>query len=82
MASPVNPSQPPQGASAPPTDTQIDPTGVWQRFLSASGTQATPQDVQTFMQGLLKMFSIVIQQQQEAAQRANQNLKEIAEGDQ
>ncbi len=80
MTSPVNPSQPPSGPSAPPTDTQIDPTGVWQKFLSASGTQATPQDVQAFMQGLLKMFSIVIQQQQAAAQRANQNLKDIIEG--
>ncbi len=93
MTIPSNPLQPSPSPSIPPSGPQgtqpptseptsyVDPSGAWAKFLSTSSGQATAQDVQMFMNGLLKMFSIVIQQQQEAAKRAADKMKQAAEGD-
>ena len=89
MTTPINPNQPnPPPAPTPdgnsPVDTpdlsKIDPTGVWQKFLSVGGNQATAQEVKMFIQGLMKSFNTLIQQQQAAAAKAHQRLKNVAEG--
>ncbi|MBS0604978.1 MAG: hypothetical protein JSS60_08100 [Verrucomicrobia bacterium] len=79
---PTPPTQPPQSQPQGSLPTSyVDPTGAWAKFLSTTGAQATAQDVQMFLQGMLKMFSIVIQQQQAAAQRAAANMKKAIDGD-
>jgi hypothetical protein len=59
----------------------MDPTGAWAKFLSTPGHAATADDVKMFMKGMLKMFNVLIQQQNAAAQRANDKLKRAIEGD-
>ncbi len=77
------PSVPPGGAGQPPPTNNVDPTGAWSKFLSSggSGQVATPKEVEMFMQGMLKMFNVIIQQQNEAYKRANEKLKRAAQGD-
>jgi hypothetical protein len=75
---PGTPANQPQNPM--PTTSNVDPTGAWSAFLSTPGHQASADDVKMFLQGLLKTFNIVIQQQNQAAQRANQKLKKAAEG--
>lgn len=58
-----------------------DPTGIWTKFLSQSGTPPTAEEVKTFINGILKMFNLIIQQQQKAAARANEGLKRAAQGE-
>jgi hypothetical protein len=58
----------------------MDPTGVWAKFLSVPGHPATPKDIQMFIQGLLKSFSLLIQQSNEAAQRASDQAKQALNG--
>jgi hypothetical protein len=74
---PVPENEPPKGASVG----NVDPTGVWAKFLSTPGNAASAEDVKMFMQGLLKMFNVLIQQQNQAAQRANEKLKKAIEGE-
>jgi hypothetical protein len=78
---PSHPNQPqqPQTPANLPTS-YVDPTGTWAAFLSKSGTPATAKDVQMFMNGLLKFFSIIIKQQQDAYKRSMQHLKDVEEG--
>jgi hypothetical protein len=76
---PLQPSGPQQ--QQPQPTSYLDPTGAWQKFLSAGGATATPQEVQMFMQGMLKMFNVLIQQQNEAYHRSNEQLKKAEEGD-
>lgn len=88
MPMPTDPSQSakvpiqPEGPQPqPPTTSYLDPTGTWQKFLSAGGIVATPQEVQMFVRGILKMFNVVIQQQNEAYQRANEQLRKAEKGE-
>ena len=86
MTTPINPS--PKSDGTPPIQPpglqqpaqNLDPSWVWSKFLSTPGHVATPQEVKMFMQGLLKMFNVIIQQQNEAYRRANEKLKKAAEG--
>ncbi len=93
MSIPSDPSQPPpkippqppvspqgQPTSQMPTS-YVDPTGAWAKFLSTPGHQASAEDVKVFMQGMLKMFNVLIQQQNEAAKRAAEKLKKAIEGE-
>lgn len=81
---PKIPQTPPAPQSQPtqnlPTS-YVDPTGAWAKFLGGTGTPATAEEVQKFMQGMLKMFNVLIQQQNEAAKRANEKLKKAIEGE-
>ena len=59
----------------------VDPTGVWQQFLSMSGSSATPHDVEMFMKTLLKFFSDeIFKLQDEAAKRSHERIKKAIEG--
>ncbi len=53
-----------------------DPTGVWQKFLSVGSNQATPEQVKLFLNSLLKMFGVLIDQDARAFKRSMQRLKE------
>jgi hypothetical protein len=83
MSIPSNlpPNTPPTPPSNQPPTSYMDPTGAWAKFLSTSGAPATAQDVKIFLQGIMKMFNVVIQQQQAAAARANEQLKKAASGE-
>lgn len=83
QSSPTPPIQPGAGPQPQqPIPSSLDPTGAWSKFLSAGGNIATPQEVKMFMQGMLKMFNVLIQQQNEAAQRSAERLKKAIEGEQ
>jgi hypothetical protein len=58
-----------------------DPTGVWTKFLGQSGVAPTPEEVKAFIDGMLKMFNLLIQKQQKAAARANAEMKKAARGE-
>ena len=73
----VHPPIQPGGQQPTPN---VDPTGAWSKFLSTSGNVATPQEVQMFMQGILKMFNVIIQQQNASYHRSNEQLKKAIEG--
>lgn len=77
---PAQPPTGPQEQSSPPTS-YVDPTGAWSKFLGTPGNPASADDVKMFMQGILKMFNVLIQQQNEAAKRAADKLKKAIEGD-
>lgn len=77
---PPTPSAPSQAASNLPTS-YVDPTGAWARFLSTPGQPATSQEVQLFMNGLLKFFNVIIQQQQAAFKRSMDHLKKVEKGE-
>ena len=93
MTSPVNPNDPSstpplssQNTPAPSTgnfssDSSIDPTGVWTKFLSTPGHAATAKDVKTFIEGLLKSFGVLIQQNQKAMERAKRQMEKAAKGE-
>lgn len=75
------PIQPIQTGAPPPSKNKMDPTGAWSKFLSTPGNAASADDVKMFMQGMLRMFNVLIQQQNEAYQRSNEQLKKAAQGD-
>jgi hypothetical protein len=75
---PIQPGGPQQQS---PTTSNVDPSGAWQKFLSAGGIVATPQEVKMFMQGMQKMFNVLIQQQNEAYHRSNEQLKKAEQGE-
>jgi hypothetical protein len=87
MTTPTDPMQsgpsfPIQSSGGPQEGSSSgDPTGVWSKFLSGGGNVATPQEVKMFIQGILKMFNVLIQQQNAAAERAAQQLKKAEEGE-
>lgn len=76
---------PPPAAATPPAATSAsfeDPTGVWTRFLSMSGTPASPEEVHIFLSTLLKFFSkIVLEQSDQAAKKAAERMKKAIHGD-
>ena len=71
------PTPPPGGKPS----VNLDPTGVWTKFLSAGGMPATPEEVNTFVKGILKTFNLLIQQQQKAAARAHEQMKKAIQGE-
>jgi hypothetical protein len=75
---PIQPGSPQQ---QPPATSYLDPSGAWKKFLSAGGIDATPQEVQMFMQGILKMFNVLIQQQNASYQRSNEQLRKAEKGE-
>lgn len=77
--SPIQPSQPSQPSQYPTS--YVDPTGAWAKFLGTPDNPATAQEVQMFMNGLLKFFNIIIQQQQAAFKRSMDELKKAQTGD-
>ncbi len=78
---PPTPGEPPAASPSQPMPlVPGDPAGVWQRFLTINGQQPSPEEVQLFVQGLLKFFNVMIQQQQASMQRANEQLKRVAQG--
>ncbi len=92
MSTPIDPSQsgstpPPSKPAGPigpeqaPQTSYIDPTGAWSKFLSTPSQIATPQEVKMFLQGMMKMFNVIIQQQDAAAKRASDKLKKAEEGE-
>lgn len=76
---PPTPSQPIQPTTSLPTS-YVDPSGVWAKFLSTPGQAASAKDVQMFMNGLLKFFNVLIQQQQASFKRSIDQLKKTEEG--
>ena len=59
----------------------LDPSGVWAKFLSqASGQEATPEEVNLFLQSLEKMFNVLVQQNQAAFKRSLEKLKDAQDG--
>lgn len=94
MIPPVNPEDPSAQAPFPPpgsttpvsasnyeSENSIDPTGVWTKFLSTPGHPATAKDVKLFMNGLLKSFGVLIQQNQRAMERAKREMKRAERGE-
>jgi hypothetical protein len=93
MSIPSDPTQPPPNfPKPPPTGPQnqspasqptsyVDPTGAWAKFLSTPGHAASADEVKLFMEGMLKMFNVLIQQQNAAAKRASEQMKKAIEGD-
>lgn len=77
QSTPSSSGQPPANFSQP---ANIDPTGVWTRFLSTPGHPANAKEVQMFIGTLLRFFSVMIQQQQDAAKKASDHLKRVEEG--
>jgi len=80
---PTNPNPPsiqPQTSVSAPAETTswMDPTGAWQKFL---GPTATPQDVQMFLQSLLKTFATQIQQDDAQMKKEAERQKRIIEGE-
>lgn len=85
MTSPTGPSKgspeiPPM-QPVTPTTSRLDPTGAWSKFLTTPGGVASPEEVKMFINGIMKMFNVIIQQQTEAAKRASQKLKRSIEGE-
>ncbi len=77
---PQGPAAPqPQSPTGEPTS-YVDPSGAWAKFLSTPNAPATAKEVQLFMNGLLKFFNVVIQQQQDSFKRSIQRLKDSEEG--
>ncbi len=60
--------------------TSADPVGIWTRFLSQTGAQAQPEEVEAFIRGLEKTLQMLIQQQKQAAQRMKQRMREAIDG--
>lgn len=62
-----------------PTDSEqkqpMDPAGVWSKFLSQGGTQATPEQVKMFLQQFEKMLQLEVKKQADAWKRAAQEFK-------
>ena len=91
MSTPIDPSQRAAarrlhnsaGPAGPgvPQPSQIDPTGAWSKFLSTPSQVATPEEVKMFMQGMMKMFNVIIQQQDAAAKRARDKMKKAEQGE-
>ena len=84
MTTPINPNplppnQPPSIQMPPMANP--DPSGTWAKFLGGSGGPASPEEVRMFVQGLLKMFNVMIQQEQKRAKEASEKLKRAAEGE-
>lgn len=77
---PPSPSQPGEPKTSLPTS-YVDPTGAWASFLSTPGKPATAHDVQLFMNGLLKFFNVIIQQQQAAFKRSMDRMKKVEKGE-
>ena len=85
MTTPTDPAgnTPPVNPIPPTTPTSnVDPTGAWSKFLSTPGEAATADQVKQFLQGMMKMFNVIIQQQDAAAKRSAQRLKDAISGDQ
>ncbi len=59
-----------------------DPAGVWQKFLSMSGSPASKKDVEQFFKTLLNFYSLMIKQSDEAHKRAMQQQKDVISGNQ
>jgi hypothetical protein len=58
-----------------------DPLGIWKKFLSQGGNQATPQEVTMFLNTLVKfMASTVINEANKAAKQAYLRTKAVIEG--
>jgi hypothetical protein len=57
-----------------PTDAEqkqpMDPGGIWSKFLSQSGVQATPDQVKMFLQQFEKMLQLQVKKQMDAWKRA------------
>lgn len=60
-----------------PVATNWDPSGMWSKWLGG----ASPQEVQVFLQGLMKSISVTIQQQEQECQKAAKKMKAAMEGD-
>ena len=58
----------------------IDPTGVWTKFLSSGGQQATPKEVHAFINGILKNLNAIIQQQAKQAAEDARRMKRAIQG--
>ena len=74
---------PPSSSASTPEQTTSweDPTGVSTKFLSTGGSQATPEQVQSFLSTLLKFFSkVILQESEEAAKRSAKQMKDAIEG--
>ena len=77
----IPPSQPftPQNQPDQLPTSYMDPTGAWATFLSSAGTPATAEQVKQFINGMLKMFNLLIEENEEA-KKASQRLKRAIEG--
>jgi len=53
----------------------MDPGGVWAKFLSQSGVQATPDEVKMFLQQFEKMLQLQIKKQADSWKRAADEFK-------
>ena len=80
IPSDIPPSSPPTPPQNQPQTSSVDPTGAWAKFLSTPNQAASAEDVKMFIGGLLKMFNVLIQQQQASAKRAAQFQKDVIEG--
>lgn len=70
-------NQPPQI----PIATNWDPTGMWAKFLGGGGSPATPEEVQMFLNSLLRTIGMQLQEQEKQAAEAAKKLRQTIEGD-
>ena len=66
---------PGSGGTDSPEYSNMDPLGIWQRFLSTAGNPAKPEDVKRFLETLMKYFNTLIAQQEKKALEAIKKLK-------
>ncbi|HKY99996.1 MAG TPA: hypothetical protein VJ112_02405 [Rhabdochlamydiaceae bacterium] len=86
-ASSGNPDPNVSGPAGRPTPPQTQPAIPGQSAQQMSklrqflGASATPEQVNQFLKGFLQFFNIMIQQSNQAHQRAQEQLKKTIEGD-
>lgn len=79
---PTKPSQPSAGGDSKPVKSTLDPSGVWTKWLCASGVPPGEAKayVEMFLQGVQKMLSLQIAREQKRMIEALKKMKRVAEG--
>jgi hypothetical protein len=70
----IQPPQPPSQPSTAQAGGSASSRSALEKWL---GPQATPDDVTKFLNNFVKFFAVMIKQSDEAAQKANQELKKV-----
>lgn len=64
-----------------PIATNWDPSGVWAKFLGGGGSPATPEQVQMFLNGMMRSIAVELQRQEKEVIEASKKLRKTIEGD-
>lgn len=79
---PSLPIQPPTTTGGSPAeDVNVDPQGIWAKFLSTPGNSASNKEVKMFLEGLMKQFNLLIKRDLDHAKKAADELRKAAEGE-